>query len=382
MNINEYKKLQVEIDKQSYNESYKSINRVLKILSVIGNFGSMFLASFFISELISNSVTSITQPWITWTITLILLGSLELIKRFVFDKFSLEFVKRKSIFKKEVIGLAFFSLSIIGMSFYSSLNGAQEFSSKDNVIEQTADSNIKEYKDSLYNNYQVSIDEINEEIKGYKSKINEKDDEQAVINQSLQERGYLYKSEKERNKQLSEEKIVLEDKVSKNESKISEIETKRDLEITEYESKIKEESNSQISENKDNSLVFIAISTIIEFLILIGIYFDKYYIFRSYSDMRRKINNDPNYQKWLVYTDILNIIFISDDMGNNSKLPTQKSIWDLCKIQDIPMSKSDLTDFMRLMESLKVIQTKGSVKFILKDKDEAEELLQKHFKID
>lgn len=381
MDINEYKKLQKEIDKQSYSESYKPLNKVLKYLSIIGNFGSIFLASFFISELISKSVTSISQPWITWTITLTLLGSLELIKRFIFDRFSLEFIKRKSIFKKQVIGLTFFSLSIIGMSFYSSLNGAQEFSSKDTVLETQADDEIKIYKDSISEIYEIELEEIKTEIKGYKLNIEEKDTEQALINESLQERGYLYQSEKSRNSQLTEEKEKLEVKIEKNETKLKEIETKRDNEISEYVNKIKEHTNSEISENKDNSLVFIAISTILEFLILIGIYFNKYYIFRSYTDMRRKINNDPNYQKWAVYSDILDILYMNGD-GDQTKLPTLKNIWDLCKIQDLPMSKSDLSNFMKLMGALNIIQTKGSTKYLIRNKEESDELIKKHFKID
>ncbi|CAG7580499.1 MAG: hypothetical protein SLAVMIC_00446 [uncultured marine phage] len=382
MNINEYKKLQKEIDKQSFGESYKSLNKVLRVLSVLGNFGSMFLASFFISQLIANSVTAINQPWITWGITLTLLGSLELIKRFVFDKFSLEFVKRKSIFKKQVIGLAFFSLAIIAMSFYSSLNGAQEFSSKSDVLENVAETDIKVYTDSLNNVYQVDIDELEDEIKGYKVKIEDKDEEQAVINESLQERGYLYRSEKDRNKQLTDEKEKLEVKIEKNETEVEELEIERDTEIAEYESKVTNETSDEKDQNKGNSVIFIGISTIIEFLILIGIYFNKYYIFRSYTDMRKKINNDPNYQRWTIYSDILNILYMDHDGGDMTKLPTQKNIWDLCKIQDLPMTKSDLSDFMKIAEGLKITKTKGSAKFLTKTKEEADELLQKHFGVE
>lgn len=382
MKINEYKKLKKEIDNQSFSEAYRPINKVLRVLSVIGNFTSIFLASFFISDLISKSVTSISQTWVIWTVTLVLLGSLELIKRFVFDKFSLEFVKKKSIFKKEVIGLAFFSLAIIGMSFYSSLNGAKEFSSKSALIEVEASDDIKEYRDSVRSEFQSEIDEIKDEIRLYKNQIIEKDSEQALINKSLQDRGYLYGSEKLRNNQLSDEKSNIESKIERSEDRLDIVESKRDSSIDKYEADVLESTSSQISENEGNSLIFLTMSTIIEFLILIGIYFNKHYLFRSYTDMRRKINNDPNYHMWSLYSEILSIIYMNgDSSSDNAKLPTLKSIWEFCNIQNLPMSRGDLTDFMKLMEGMKITKTRGSVKFLMKDKSEAEDLLQKHFRI-
>lgn len=378
--IKDYKKLDKEMSKQTYKEAYKPLNTGLKYASMVGNFGSIFLGSFFISDLLSKSIGNI---WAVWIVSLTLLGIVELIKRFVFDRFSLEFLKIKSIFKNSVAPLAFFSLCMISISFYSSLNGAKEFSTKSDEIVELVQDDINNYTDSINNMYGDKIDKIEIEIESQKLKIDEKDDEQRLINESLQERGYLYRSEKSRNKQLTEEKELLDKKILRNEDKLSLLVGERDDKIESYKLSKNEKSKNKIGDNKNDSLIFIGLSTFIELLILIGIYHNKHYLFKSHRETRRKIGNDPNYQKWYLFSDILDIIYMDKESSEtNIKIPTIKNIWEFCKAKDLPMVKSDLSEFLKLMEGLKVIKTKGSAKFLIKDYGEAEQILEKHFNTD
>lgn len=375
--IKEYKKLDKEMSKQTYKEAYKSLNTGLKYSSMVGNLGSIFLGSFFVSDLLSKSIDS---AWIVWVVSLTLLGIVELIKRFIFDRFSLEFLKIKSVFRKSVAPLAFFSLCMISISFYSSLSGAKEFSTKNDEITQVTENNVKYYKDSINNLYGAKIEVIESEINGYKGKIDEKDEEQKIINQSLQERGYLYRSEKSRNNQLIGEKESLDGKILKNEDKISELKNEMESKIESYKELKLEKSDKKKNDNKGDSLIFVGLSTLIEFLILIGIYHNKHYLFKSYKETRRKISNDPNYQKWYLFSDIMDTIYMDKESNEtNVKIPTIKNIWEFCKAKDLPMVKNDLSEFLKLMEGLKIIKTKGSSKFLVKDYEEAEKTLEKHF---
>lgn len=378
--IKEYKKLDKEMSKQTYKEAYKSLNTGLKYSSMVGNLGSIFLGSFFVSDLLSKSIDS---AWIVWVVSLTLLGIVELIKRFIFDRFSLEFLKIKSVFRKSVAPLAFFSLCMISISFYSSLSGAKEFSTKNDEITQVTENNVKYYKDSINNLYGAKIEVIESEINGYKGKIDEKDEEQKIINQSLQERGYLYRSEKSRNNQLIGEKESLDGKILKNEDKISELKNEMESKIESYKELKLEKSDKKKNDNKGDSLIFVGLSTLIEFLILIGIYHNKHYLFKSYKETRRKISNDPNYQKWYLFSDIMDTIYMDKESNEtNVKIPTIKNIWEFCKAKDLPMVKNDLSEFLKLMEGLKIIKTKGSSKFLVKDYEEAEKTLEKHFNTD
>ena len=384
MDINKYKKLKGEIDNRTFHDSFRPLNKTLKYLSVLGNFGSIFLASFFISELFKKSVPFIESNVTIWIITLLLLGSLELIKRFIFNEFSIGFVKVKNIFNKSVFPLAFFSLCIIGMSFYSSLNGAKEFSSKSDIIEEETNVKLKTLTDSIRSEYNPKIEELKEDIRFYKNSIREKDKEQVEVNKSLQDRGYLYRSEKQRNEQLSKEKEELEEKVSDYENRL-ELENeklKEDINnlSSEYESKKEDEKD----ENKSNSIIFIFISTTIEFLILIGIYFNKYFNYRSYNDMRKKINQDPNYRTWSVYSDIINILFMSEtdhNKGGIIRLPSSRELWNICRMQDLPIVRSDFDNSLRLFNSLGITETKGSSRFLIKNKEESETILKDYFKV-
>lgn len=381
MDLKKFKKLEKEIKKQDFANSYKGINKLLRVLSYLGNVGSIFLASFFISKLIGESVTVLeNSPIATWVITLVLLGSLELLKRDIFDKFSLEFLRFRSVLKKEVAILTLFSLMLISMSFYSSLNGAQEFSSKNEVIENKMEQDVTAYTDSLTNVYQLEIDELEDEIKGYKVKIDEKDEEQAIINESLQERGYLYRSEKSRNNQLTEEKEKLESKIDENEAEIDELELERDTKISEYEEEQSSKVSEEQGENKSNSIIFVVISTIIEFLILIGIFFNKNYSFRSYNDYKKKMSNNPKYQKWIFYNHVLDVMYM-DDGAVNDKLPSNKNIYDFCRMNDVLCNEKNVSDCMKLFKALKIIKASGPNKYINKEKEEALEILKKNLKL-
>ena len=132
MKINDYKKLEEKITNQNFNKSYKTINIVLTILSYFGHIASIFLAYFMLSKVIEGAMTG--NIIVAGIASVVLLGGLELLKRDMFDKFSINFLKLKGI-TKEVLPLFFISLTIISLSFYASIKGAAEFSSKSAEIE-------------------------------------------------------------------------------------------------------------------------------------------------------------------------------------------------------------------------------------------------------
>ena len=149
MNIEDFDKLEKEIKQQDFNNSYSRINKALFGLSIMGNFASIFLAYFFMSKLIMDSVTSVSNPLIITAISLVILGSLELIKREVFDKWSLEAIRSKFKMRGDVLVLGIASAIVISFSVYSSLNGAKEFSSKNEVLTEEMKTNVNTYSDSL-----------------------------------------------------------------------------------------------------------------------------------------------------------------------------------------------------------------------------------------
>jgi outer membrane murein-binding lipoprotein Lpp len=372
MKINEFKKLEEKITSQNFNQGYKNINIVMLVLSIFGHFASIFLAYFALSKVLSGVIENQIVVFVT---SVIMLGGLELLKRDIFDKFSIQYLRLKA-FTKDVLPLFLLSLAIIGASFYASINGAKEFSSKETVIEKDKKELVVKYNDSLTKIYDDKILVVTDEIKITKDKIDTKDKEQTEL-EAIQP---PTRSAKQRIKDLKDEKNTLRTDVSKLESDVNVLKTELQTKIKEHENEANSEATEKKEDNSSNSIAFVLISTLIELIILAGVYFNEYYKFRSYKEFRDKIEKDPNYQKWMLYDQVLNIVY-PEDAKMNQKLLNNKGIADLCKVNEIIVMPKDVTNFLKVMNSLGIIKTSGSVRYINKQRDLSFEILRKHFNI-
>jgi hypothetical protein len=373
MKINEFKKLEEKINGQNFNKGYKNINVVMLLLSVFGHFASIFLAYFALSKVLGGVIEN--NPVAVFIASIVMLGGLELLKRDIFDKFSVQYLKVKA-FTKDVLPLFVLSVAIISTSFYASIHGAQEFSSKEAVIEQAQKETVNQYSDSLTKVYNVKVDAIETEIKTTKDKIDTKDKEQTEL-EAIQP---PTRSAKQRIKDLKDEKNILRDDITKLETDEAAVKTELATKIKEHETTIGAESEDKKKDNSSNSLAFVLISTLIELIILAGVYFNEYYKFRSYKEFRDKLEKDPNYQKWMLYDQILTIVY-TEDTKMNQKLPSNKSIIDMCKVNDIIVMPKDITDFLKVTNGLGIIKTSGSSRYVNKQRDLSFEILRKQFNI-
>jgi len=373
MKINEFKKLEQKINGQNFNQGYKNINVVMLLLSVFGHFASIFLAYFALSKVLGGVIEN--NPVAVVIASVIMLSGLELLKRDIFDKFSVQYLKAKA-FTKDVLPLFLLSVAIISTSFYASIHGAQEFSSKEAVIEQTQKETVNQYSDSLTKVYNVKVEAIENEIKSTKSKIETKDKEQTEL-EAIQP---PTRSAKQRIKDLKDEKNILRADITKLETDEGVVKTELATKIKEHETTIGAETENKKKDNSSNSLAFVLISTLIELVILAGVYFNEYYKFRSYREFRDKLEKDPNYQKWMLYDQILTIVY-TEDTKMNQKLPSNKSIIDMCKVNDIIVMPKDITDFLKVTNGLGIIKTSGSSRYVNKQRDLSFEVLRKQFNI-
>lgn len=373
MKINEFKDLERKINDINFNQSYKNINIIMTVLSYFGNFASIFLAYFFMSKIISSGIENQIAVLIS---SIIILSGIELLKRDIFDKFSVQYLKEKKL-TRSVLPLALVSLLLIFSSFYLSINGAHDFSDKTDNIEMTKDTTLQTFKDSLNVMYGKKIKLKEDEIYEVKSKINEKDKEQTDIESSQT----LTRQQKQRVKDLKTEKEVFRSDITKIENDITKIELERDSEIKKKETELSKKGESDKNDSNRNSFLFVIISSVIEIVILAGVYFNEYYKFRSYREYRNKIEKDPNFQKWLLYEQILKIIY-TEDTRMNEKLLSNKAVIETCKVNGIIVLPKDITDFMKVLNGLGIIKTSGSAKYINKQRDLSFEILRKNYGIE
>jgi hypothetical protein len=257
-------------------------------------------------------------------------------------------------------------LTIISLSFYASIKGAAEFSSKSAEIEVKGKETIKTYNDSLTKVY-------TDEIKGLEDSFKSKDETLTNLqNLALTQR--LSKDQRTTISDLSTQKKDIQQQVT---DKKTELATK----IKEHEAGVTTEAADQKEDNSKNSIMFIIISTLIELTILAGVFFNEYYKFRSYNEFRTKLEKDPGYQKWLLYDQMLHIIY-TEDTKMNQKLPSNKAIIDMCKANGIIVLPKDLADFLKIITNIGIIKVSGSAKYINKTKDLAEEYLRKQYNIE
>lgn len=371
MNLTEYKKLEDKINSQDFHKSYNNINNVMFYLSIFGHLASIFLAFFLVQGILS---TAVTNPIVSIGSTIILLSGLELLKREIFDKLSLHQLKYG--FNKGIRILLFSSLVVSSLSFYATVTGAREFSSQQKTIDKKSEEIVVVYQDSIKSIYNEKISKLENEISNYKDKITEKDKEQTEI-ESVQP---LTSQQRNRVRDLKAEKVILREDIIKLESDITKLKSDLELEISKYAEQIKEKSKTEKDENKSNIIFFIFISSLIEFMILGGVYFNEYYKYRSYREFKSKIEKDPNYQNWIMYNSFLDIIY-GESTKVNDKLPNSKAIHDICKIQGINLLQKDILSMIKLLISMDIIKNGGSVKYIAKSKETAQEIVKSHFNI-
>jgi hypothetical protein len=66
----------------------------------------------------------------------------------------------------------------------------------------------------------------------------------------------------------------------------------------------------------------------------------------------------------------------------NQKIPSNKAITDMCKVNDLIVLNKDIVDFLKVVSNLGIIKMSGSLKYINKQRDLSFEILRRHFGVE
>ena len=253
MKINEFKKLEKKINDQNFNQSYKTINLVLTVLSYFGHVASIFLAYFMLSKILEGAMTD--NKVAVFIASVVILGGLELLKRDIFDKFSIQYLKLRT-FGKDVMPLFLLSITIIGLSFYASINGAAEYSSKSDKIENTTKDSLNVFK--------------TETTKVFELKINSKEDEIVKNKKVLDDINTLALTQTKLTKDQRKIQTTLPAVIDTMKAEKERFVIERDQVIKSKEKELTIGSKGEKEKNDKNSFAFVIISTLIEIVILAG----------------------------------------------------------------------------------------------------------------
>jgi hypothetical protein len=354
MEIKKYIELREKIKSKDFEGKNKSLNTTLFFLSFIGNIGSIFFAYFllnpaFYKAISANITTGDSALYISGFLTVLVLGIFEIIKRKILGNLSFDLVKNNHKLTKNFVGWVFFGVALVGSSFYFSLNGAKNFATtstnKNILVEQNIDGNI----DSLNNLYaeykQTYLDDnasLREDNKELRDRIAETPLNYRTIRNGIQD--------------------IVKNNVGTIESNLEEISKLDDnlkIKILDLSNKLKNKIDKNNNEDVDNVLLFLVISTSIEFIIIFGVYFRQYYDYNVYQinqgDMEDIVIKRDRYEKLLKF------------IYKEGTVTSGQPIMGLTKLKELIKEKSQIASANKFVEEfisetkyMGIFKTKGN----------------------
>lgn len=367
MNLKQYEKMKKTVDVKSFEAKYGVLDKLLNAASFLGNFGSIFFAFFFISKLLHNATDDFTgRTIVIGTVTVIAMSIFELLKRYVFRNLSLSILSKPSI-PIELFYNGIFSVMLIAGSFYLSLNGAKEFADKSNVVKEQANTDIVTKKDSVFSIYESRIDlKYDERTNVVKTRdiYVKKLEEGAAYSTRLREYNKLIKD--------------ANDQLAKIDNSVRSLESERDSIVTYIRESISNDQKEMIDNISRNKFSFLLISSFIEILILVGVYFHTFFGVKVFNDFKRKLVKNPSYGIYDTYNSLLTVLFKNGKVDVEEVLPPVETITRLAKNRG-EFTDQEIADFLELCENLKITIHHKEKRIIAKHFGDAKETLMTYF---
>jgi hypothetical protein len=246
------------------------------------------------------------------------------------------------------------------------------------MIENEMEYRIKNYRDSVNNLNKSQMDLILKKIDKIDSKIEEKDLEQYQINKNSESEKRLSRKDFLRIEDLKNqiEELSIDKKNYK--SEIDSMKSRSNRDILLFENNSRMEGNDTKIKNSKNSYLFLVTSTIIEILILFGVYFNEYYKWRSYRDFRKKLETDDSFKTYYNASNLLNLLF-TDSSKENDRIPNKESIRDLATANGINMTIREMDSIIKIFVSIKILKSSGSAKYLISSKENSKRILDSYF---
>ena len=354
MDLKKYDELRKKIHKKDFEGNNKGLDNWLYKLSFLGNIGSIFFAYFLVNPALHKAISTnlITGNWgfaLALIITIAILVSFETIKRLLIKNFSFNAVKNKFKVKQgKLLGWLTFSILIVSLSFYLSLNGARNFASTSFQKNELAQVNMQEQIDSVILEYDKQKEIYFDENK----KLRERNDE---VRQKYSETPLNYRTVRNELQETIDKNTEI---INTNLERIDELDNEEDLAVEDLKQTYQSMTNQNERDDVRNIWLFILISTSIEVLIVVGIYFREFYeynIFIANEDKLEKV-----YQKRARYRAMLEYIYREGKAQPGERVMGAQRLIDLISENTrISQPKIFVENFLRDMENLDIFVIEG-----------------------
>lgn len=366
MELKKYDTIRKEIKKMDFEGKFKRLSDWLYLFSFVGNVVSIFFAYFLIYPLFNDAVshyiqTDSTNIIISSIFTVLILSMFELIKRIVLKNFSFDFVKERFKIKEfSIISWLIISLGLIVLSFYFSINGAMKFADNTIVVEQQINKELKFKQDSVKSVYQKRINEEESNIQQLK-------DLNIALSNKIITSNFISAIQSSIDKNIKE--------IEKYDNNVNKLKEELKSKINEFEIEKNNTLNKITDENNISILVFILISSLIELLIIGGIYF------KSYYDLTVFRKNEPHlenfFKKREQYLVLLSYIYKKGKLTTGDVVIGVNRLKETLKDNNIQNVNKLVTSFYSDLEYNNIIKTEGKRKYFVVDFEKANEIITK-----
>jgi hypothetical protein len=349
MKIEVFNKLKNKFEINAFENNFLTVDKVLYYFSFLGNILSVIFSYFFVADATKAIPTFFAGQALTVSIFIIVfMTGYELLKRFAFEQLVTYIVRLKKLTTNILLGGLVVFLLVAG-SFYLSLNGSHRIIDRQETIVSKTDSILKSERDSivtLYKQkasiYETQLTSLYDNAKNGRLKPKDKAD------------------------------------IKEYESKISSIESERDNKIQALETKISNKDQAELNKNKSNTLALVLLVTFMEFIILLGVGFNSFYLAKSYSDMKALLNT-PKYKQLEMNLKMLHLLYQNGNKKEgDSTLPLTK-FKGLVSNQKLDVRQKDIQDFITLCTELEIIKSNNSKKkYYAVDYNTAKQLIEKN----
>lgn len=371
MELKKYDTIRKEIKKMDFEGKFKRLSDWLYLFSFVGNVGSIFFAYFLIYPIFNNAIshyiqTDSTNIIISSIFTVLILFMFELIKRIILKNFSFDFVKERFKIKEfSIISWLIISLGLIALSFYFSINGAMKFADNTIVVENQINKELVVKQDSVKSVYQARKDSYYLDIQQLKD-----DNEELRIKRNETPLNYI-SARNDYNNMINQNT----DEIKRFEGFIVDLDEELKSKINEFKIEKDNSLNKITNDNSISILVFILISSLIELLIIGGIYF------KSYYDLTVFRKNEPYLENFLKKRDqylvLLSYIYKKGKLTTGDVIIGVNRLKETLKDNNIQNVNKLVTSFYSDLEYNDIIKTEGKRKYFVVDYEKANEIITK-----
>jgi len=348
MKIDKFHKLKHSLETFSFESNFKKLATTLYYFSFLGNIFLVLFSYFFLKDVTEGIPELFIGQTLFFSIFILLfMSGYEMFKRFTFEQLTLTILKTKQFTVNLFVGIVV-CISLITGSFYLSLNGAHRLIDTTENIELITDNNIQIETDSINRYYNVRLNQAQIQIQ----KVYDNDTD-----------GLL----------LSREKASLE----KWESTYRSLDSTRLVKIKNIEDKYLSKDVNKISKVEENNFAFILLVFFLEFIILIGVAFDAYYIWESYDNMK-KVLGSAKFRELELNLKLLRIFYQDGRRKKDEEIIDNDKFAASCSMQNIDVDKTDLNNFLQLCFDLGILQRRkdNNLAYYMMDYNESKQLLE------